>query len=70
MGTAYALPRPPLTLERSAMQRSAQIALLLALALVAVAYRLAFLAARRLAVVEPLGHPRDAGAGRAAGDAL
>jgi hypothetical protein len=35
------------------MHRSAQIALLLLLALLAMAYRLAFIAARRLAVEAP-----------------
>jgi hypothetical protein len=75
MGTVHALPRPPLTLERSAMQRSAEITLLLVLLLVAVAYRVAFLAARRLAVAEHRAHalaiyPKDPSAGRPAGGAL
>ncbi len=75
MGTAHAFARPPLTLERSAMQRSAQIILLLALVLVAVAYRAAFLAARRLAVEErrahaPATYPKDPTTGRPAGGAL
>jgi hypothetical protein len=54
---ANVTPAPSLLVKGTPMlHRSAQIALLLALAALAVAYRLAFIAARRLAVEAPRAH--------------